>query len=358
MFKRLRYVCLMTVAAMAIIMGGVAQADMASPHVIHAVQQDGTKIALHIRGSHALHWQEDLNGYTVVRERGNSGRYVYAKRGPSGHLLPTVHEVGKAHPKALGLQRRVLPSAAVRALMRADGPAGQTSEEASIGQPYLESGPQTLRNLVVLVRFSDHTGRTLPSESDIDMLMNAVGGDPALAPAGSLRDIYLNNSYGALTLDSTVVAWATVSNTEAHYADGNSGLTTMIHQALGEALDIVDGSVDFTTFDQDGDGYIDAITFLHSGYGAEWGGTDAYGADYTDRIWSHKWALYSLPGGSWLSDEGVEVFNYHISPSLWGTSGSTIGRIGVIAHETGRFLGLPDLYDTDDSAGNGTDYWA
>ena len=83
MFKRLRYVCLMIVAAMVIIMCGVAQADMASPHVIHAVQQDGTKIALHIRGSHVLHWQEDLNGYTVVRERGNSGRYVYAKRGPS-----------------------------------------------------------------------------------------------------------------------------------------------------------------------------------------------------------------------------------------------------------------------------------
>jgi M6 family metalloprotease-like protein len=350
------------VALTMVYLGNFAMADMASPHVIHETQPDGTKIALHIRGNHALHWQEDLNGYTVVRERGHSGRYVYAKQGASGHLVPTIHEVGKANPRALGLKRRVLPSAAVRAMSRASGPAGQTAEDAAIGQPELAAGAQTLKNLVVLVRFSDHSGRYQPPEADIDVLMNAVGGDEELAPGGSLRDIYLNNSYGALTIDSTVVAWATVSNTEAYYAAGNSGLTTKTHEALEEALNIVDAFVDFTEFDQDNDGFIDAITFLHSGYGAEWGGTDSYGAYYVNRIWSHKWALYSLAGGNWQSNdeyEGVKVkvYNYHISPALWGISGTSIGRVGVIAHETGHFLGLPDLYDTDDSAGNGIGSW-
>lgn len=80
-----------------------------------------------------------------------------------------------------------------------------------------------------------------------------------------------------------------------------------------------------------------------------WGGYDAFGTNYVNRIWSHKWTIF----GGWTSSDGVTVSDYHISPAVWGTSGSNIGRTGVIAHETGHFLDLPDLYDTDSGAGDG-----
>ena len=129
-------------------------------------------------------------------------------------------------------------------------------------------------------------------------------------------------------------------------------LTTLTHDAIRYALNYLDvnGLVDFSDFDGDGDGFVDSIAFLHSGYGAEWGGSDAFGTDYLQRIWSHKWGLYT--GNFVDSTSGVRVRDYHISPALWGRSGSAIGRIGVIAHETGHFLGLPDLYDTN-GGGNG-----
>jgi len=194
-----------------------------------------------------------------------------------------------------------------------------------------------------MIQFSNHAGRALPSSSDINILFNAPGGDPQLAPTGSVRDVYLQNSYGQMELNSDVSGWITLSKSEQYYANGQSGDGTL-WEALREALDTLDQAIDFTQYDADSDGYIDSIAFIHSGYGAEWGGTDEDGVASADRIWSHRWAIQNP---SWTSTEGVRVSDYHISPALWRTSGSDIGRIGVIAHETGHFFGLPDLYDTN-----------
>jgi M6 family metalloprotease-like protein len=146
------------------------------------------------------------------------------------------------------------------------------------------------------------------------------------------REHYLKSSYGQLQIDSVVTAWVTLDYTEAYCSGGDRGLVTVIHTCLRNALTKVDSQVNFTQFDTDGDKWIDAIGFLHSGYGAEWGGYDAYNTYYTSRIWSHKWGLST----TWTSAEGVRVSSYHISPAVWDTTGSAIGRIGVIAHETGH----------------------
>ena len=211
-------------------------------------------------------------------------------------------------------------------------------------------------NLVLLVRFSDHgpggQDRTLPSALDVDTILDAPGGDPSLAPHGSVHDYYLENSGGAFAFESTVVGWLDLPQTEAYYSGGLFGFPGNVSELVTQALELADPFVDFADFDSNGDGWVDALTVLHSGYGAEWGGVDVYGTPAFDRIWSHKWSLLS----TWTSDEAVQASTYNISPGLWSTSGSEPCRIGVIAHELGHVLGLPDTYDTD-GGGLGDGHW-
>ena len=330
-----------------------------TPLPVRVVQEDGTPLLLRLKGTGQHNWYEDLDGHLVLRV-GES--YQFARLDGEGQLQATGFLVGKMDPGQLNLPRAAAPSAPTGATLSAGssasgsthGMAGKSASQTPGPLPFL-SGTGTVKNLVVLLRFNGHgpggQNRNLPSTSDVGDIMNAVGGDPGLAPTGSVRDHYLEDSYGQLTIDSTVTVWVDVPGSESYYANGNSGLTSKTWELIIDGLNGADSSIDFSQFDLDGDNVIDAITFLHSGYGAEWGGTDSYGTHYSDRMWSHKW---SIPG--WTSAEGVSVSTYNISPGLWATSGSSPGRIGVVCHELGHFFGLPDLYDTDGSS-NGLGNW-
>ncbi len=338
----------------------VARAMPASPNPVTVAQPDGTVLALRICGDENLHWFEDLKGYPVVREPAAGRRYVYARLDANGELAPTALVAGQANPAAAGLPARPL-SGTLKAKKSTSPLIVHTRPGTRLSGPRFSSPPQmvapqgTVRNLVILCKFADHDfGVHTRLQADYEVLFNAVGGDPALAPTGSVKDYYHEASYGAITLQSTVVAWVTLPNSEAYYADGKDGIRgTYPKNAQGmvkDALDLADALVDFGQFDQDNDGFVDSITVIHSGYASETGGG---GGQW---IWSHRWSLWALPGGNWTSQDSngagskVKVYDYHTEAALWGTSGTGITRIGVICHETGHFFGLPDLYDTDYSS--------
>ncbi len=308
----------------------------ANPNSFIEVQPDGTKVTLQIKGDEHFHTLQDMNGFTVVR---NNGAFFYADLNAQGQLIATPFKVGQVNPGAVNLSPGILPPEDLRE--QSDFNPPNSAPSANPPQRAPTSG--SVKNLVVMIRFANHSSRVLPTTANMNVLFNAENADPELAPTGSVKGYFLENSYSQLSLDTDFSDWIDVLQNEQYYADGVSGLGSKIWEALIEALDELDQSIDFTQYDQDGDGYIDAITFIHSGYAAEWGTTDTAGVAYTDRIWSHKWNI--MP--EWVSGEGVKVSNYHISPGLWGVSGSEIGRIGVIAHETAHFFGLPDLYDTN-----------
>ncbi|KAL7548152.1 hypothetical protein ACHAWF_011443 [Thalassiosira exigua] len=366
-----------------------ADAISANPNPVANPAFDGTSLGappIYLRGDETYHWYEDERGYTLVddpdfRSDGvnRTTRKVYARTDPaSGALVGTGVELGapEATIGTLGLTKHLKPSPdeqkAACGRYCDDDPSGNRRVRGTSSRPgrrardseaskersnrrRLLSSSSALKNLVLLIRFSDHVDRTLPDPADFDVLLNGPGGPGTVAPTGSVNDVFLANSYGKFRLASTVYpAWIPLSGTEAYYADDRSGLGPRIFEAIREALEYVDSDPDFdvSEFNVDyelGDPYVDAVALFHSGYGAEFGGYDCDGTSERDRIWSHSWLMYD---GAWTSRDGkVTVRDYHVNPGLWDVCGSEIARIGVVAHETSHFLGLPDLYDPD--GGNG-----
>jgi hypothetical protein len=116
-----------------------------------------------------------------------------------------------------------------------------------------------LHSLVLLVRFTDHVDRQLPSWDEIDRLWNSDELSPSL-PTGSIHRYIERNSYGRFDLKATVIDWLPSDNTELHYSFDVSGLDTGITAALYPALDVLDqAGYDFSIHDLDGDMNIDSV---------------------------------------------------------------------------------------------------
>ncbi|CAJ1963775.1 unnamed protein product [Cylindrotheca closterium] len=384
----------------------VANSIVASPNPFELFDDDGTFLGyMTVRGGDVNHWVEDKDGYSlcgvdgtthvndrhlitaqpkegrreharvhhgekVVRSShnttgtgSNDTHFYYCAQTEDGNVVPnTDFPVIFTDPNQIS--NHTLPPHIHRTEAKAVEECGDfCKDEVTKGagsKRRLEASPIAttgyLPNLVVTFRFADHGMRKLPTTKHLEALMNTRKALPGIAPTKGVKQVFLDNSNGQFEIHSTVTNWVTLDDkyTEAYCADNVGGLGYVLHECLHNALSKVDPTVNFTDFDPNGDGYIDSIAFLHSGYGAEH-------TDNMNWIWSHKWKLYKKENGErvkmeWTSGEGIKVHAFHISPALWGYYGNEIGRVGVIAHETAHFLGLVDLYDNEIGAGIG--YWS
>ena len=188
-------------------------------------------------------------------------------------------------------------------------------------------------------------------------------------PTPTMREHYLEMSYGLFQLSGHVYGWYPVSQGHAYYEgsqtepydNGFIGTPGGVGSFLRETLLMADSSVDFSQYDNDGpdgiansgddDGTVDACFFVHSGRGGEGGGPS---------IWSHRSRYAGWWGSAFVTNDQsanggyIRVNDYIIQPAMSTSSGMI--EIGVFSHEFGHAIGLPDLYDTDYSS-SGVGNW-
>ncbi|MDP8208155.1 MAG: M6 family metalloprotease domain-containing protein [Candidatus Electryonea clarkiae] len=190
--------------------------------------------------------------------------------------------------------------------------------------------------LVLLMDYSDNQ-RTY-SSSQFDNLVFGYGD-------GKVRDYFDENSYGQFNIVSqdlpSSTGWIRMPRTYANYLGGLPDMPWLYMPDMIEyVVDAVDESVDFSDYDNDGDGVVDAFTLVHAGMGAE-------NAGVPNAIHSHM---------GWVDDiyvDDVSITTYCIMPERTEDfrGNGYISTIGVYVHEMSHlFFGLPDLYDRDGSS--------
>lgn len=172
-------------------------------------------------------------------------------------------------------------------------------------------------SLTLLVDFSDSP--TPYAVSEITDWLNQEGFNRD-GCKGSVRDYYLDISNGQVELSNEAFGWYRAKKPKSYY-EGLTGYTGAA-ELLDEVVDFYDPKVDFSRFDNDKDGVVDALNIIYTGKAETW----------NQGLWSHA---------GWLGKvaDGVRLNRYEMS-DLPGTF-----DLFTFVHETGHMLfGWPDLY--------------
>jgi len=170
----------------------------------------------------------------------------------------------------------------------------------------------TLSVLVVLMEFGDDPPHPLHTVQHYNSLFFADEPD-------SIRQYYLNASYGTVELTGEVLGWFQAEHDLAYYGAGiripdnygsqDANPNALAAEALGYAIDEQKDPRDF-----------DLFVIIHSGDGQEYSGN-------SDDIWSHQ--------------SSVSYENGYVPYSL----NHEYVDYGTPSHELGHALIFPDLYD-------------
>ena len=284
----------------------------ARPGKFTVTQPDGSRIILQQNGDEWGHWLTNVSGQMVRADEDGFYRVVPAD-------------------EAAAIRQRAAERRAIRrqAQARRRAASAQSGTPVAIGQKHF---------LVILVEFKN---KSFSTSEDPNAAFTALLNEPGYSfngATGSARDFYYENSHGIFEPVFDVYGPVQMDTTFAYYGQNDaSGNDKRPEEAIIQGCQKLDDQIDFTRYDNDGDGKVDLVFMYYAGKGEADGGA-------SNTIWPHQWELSSA--GKSLELDGKVIDSYACTNEVSGLSGTICG-IGAACHEFGHAMGLPDFYDTN-----------
>ena len=301
-------------------------------------QTDGTSITVQMVGDEFFHMFVTQDGLPVDMD--DKGDFHYLT--PQGATAVMAHDQADRTAAELsfiasqqanvGLEGLESTHArARRAAARAPRKVGQTQVPTS-GSP---------RVPIILVQYTDK------------QMVNTVEQFEAHYKTDnkSVLRYFTDQSNGKYTPQFDIYGIFDLPGTRATYGGNDShgddrGVALMVCDAIDKAGD----AIDWSQYDNDGDGEADVCIVVYAGVGEAQ-------SSVRESVWPCQW---SLSAGEYYGDgtgarhrNGVTIDRFAVFNETYGSSdyGTQLDGIGVFCHEFSHCLGLPDFYCTTYASG-------
>lgn len=305
----------------------------ANKQAITIRQPNGKTLTFVLGGDEYVNWATTLDQYTLVRN--SEGVFTYGVLDANGDLVASKYVASNANERTAEeiaflatLPVNLFYSESQIELKKQNSPA---SAPANHDAKYPSIG--TVKLLVILAGFSD-----LPFTYTNQNFVDLVSQDNYNG-TGSVKDYYRDNSNEQFVMDIDVVGPYVLPNTMAYYGGNNAYGDANVDWFVAHALAAADPDVDYSIYDNDNNGYVDAVHIIFAGTPESSTGVD-------NEIWPHRSNV----------NPNIVKDNKRFGPyscSAEKRNSVVMDGIGTICHEFGHVLGFPDFYDTDYTGSGG-----
>ncbi len=334
----------------------------AKPFKRTVTQPDGSTLTLLLLGDETQHYFATADSLPVIEQAGGSIFYATLSMGRICASPFLAHDAGQRSRQELSFIQQTSRTLQEHLGQRRNQKLALRNQHRLAHIPTKRQTPSNTtysfsqtkytgkkRGLVILVNFADK--KFVNSREDVHNQFNEEGYNKN-KHIGSVRDYFLKQSYGQLTIDFDVVGPYELSQDMQYYGEDVDEVGEDAHpdDMIVDACAMADKEVNFADYDWDGDGEVDQVYVIYAGYG------QAQGAS-SFTIWPHEWNLVEARGTK-IELDGVLINTYACSNELYGVTGSRLDGIGTACHEFTHCLGIPDFYDTAHSGNFGLNTWS